>query len=61
MKRIYVCSICGYEYDEMMGDPENGIDRGMEFDDVPCAWTCPVCAADKSEFELYETENEEEG
>ena len=21
----YVCSVCGYEYDEAAGDPDNGI------------------------------------
>ena len=24
----YVCEVCGYEYDEELGDPENGIAPG---------------------------------
>ena len=24
----YVCSVCGYEYDEAVGDPEHGIAAG---------------------------------
>ena len=25
----YVCSVCGYEYDEAVGDPDNGIAAGF--------------------------------
>ncbi len=60
MKRIYVCSVCGYEYDEVKGDTDNGIDVGTDFDDIPCKWTCPVCAADKQEFELVEMPDDDE-
>jgi len=47
----YVCSVCGYVYDELKGDPDNGIAPGTKFEDVPQTWTCPVCGADKSKFE----------
>ena len=47
----YVCSVCGYVYDEAKGDPDNGIAPGTKFEDVPQTWTCPVCGADKSKFE----------
>lgn len=47
----YVCSICGYEYDPAQGDPENDVAKGTEFKDLPEDWVCPVCGADKSEFD----------
>ncbi|HUN54136.1 MAG TPA: flavin reductase [Smithella sp.] len=47
----YVCSVCGYVYDEAKGDPDNGIAPGTKFEDLPQTWTCPVCGADKSKFE----------
>ena len=47
----YVCSICGYAYDPVKGDPDNGIAAGTKFEDLPDSWTCPICGADKSKFE----------
>ena len=47
----YVCSVCGYVYDPVKGDPDNGIALGTKFEDLPPSWTCPVCGADKSKFE----------
>jgi rubredoxin len=46
----YICSICGYEYDSEVGDPDNGIEEGTAFDDLPDEWCCPVCAAEKEDF-----------
>lgn len=47
----YVCSVCGYVYDPQKGDPENGIEAGTSFEDLPPSWTCPVCGASKEMFE----------
>lgn len=47
----YVCSICGYVYDPENGDPDNGVNPGTKFEDIPDDWNCPVCGADKSDFE----------
>jgi rubredoxin len=47
----YVCLVCGYVYDPAAGDPENGIEPGTSFGDLPDDWTCPVCGAGKDEFE----------
>lgn len=47
----YVCIICGYVYDEAEGDPENGVNPGTKWEDVPESWTCPLCGVGKSEFE----------
>ena len=47
----YICSVCGYVYDPVKGDPDSGIAPGTRFEDIPDSWTCPVCGADKSKFE----------
>ena len=46
----YVCGVCGYEYDETAGDPDNGIDPGTAWDDLPADFTCPFCGVGKDEF-----------
>ncbi|MDQ7095445.1 rubredoxin [Desulfosporosinus sp. PR] len=46
----FVCSICGYIYDEAMGDPEKGIAPGTKWEDVPEDWVCPLCGAAKADF-----------
>jgi rubredoxin len=50
----YVCSVCGYEYDPEIGDPDNDISPGTEFTDLPEDWSCPTCGAAKSDFEPAE-------
>jgi rubredoxin len=52
----WICSICGYIYDEAQGDPENGIPPGTRWEDVPETWTCPDCGADKRDFDMVEFE-----
>ena len=47
----YVCSIYGYVYDEEAGDPENGIEPGTKWEDLPDDWACPLCGAGKDMFE----------
>jgi rubredoxin len=47
----WVCVPCGYVYDPEEGDPNNGIDPGTAFEDLPEDWVCPVCGVDKSFFE----------
>jgi rubredoxin len=46
----YVCSVCGYIYDEAKGIPEAGIAPGTTWGDLPEDWVCPLCGAAKSEF-----------
>ena len=50
----YVCELCGYIYDEKVGDIENGVDPNTDFDDLPRTWVCPMCAAEKNDFEAIE-------
>lgn len=45
----YVCP-CGYEYDPELGDPDNGIQPGTRFEDLPEDWVCPVCGLGKDAF-----------
>ena len=47
----YQCDVCGYVYDPAVGDPDNGVAAGTAFDDLPDDWTCPVCGAEKDQFE----------
>ena len=46
----YVCDLCGYVYDPMIGDPDSGIAPGTAFEDIPDDWVCPICGAAKSMF-----------
>lgn len=47
----YVCSVCGFVYDEAKGIPESGIALGSRWEDLPEDWVCPICGATKAEFE----------
>ena len=50
----YMCVVCGWIYDEEYGVPEDGIEPGTRWDDIPLNWTCPECGARKSDFEMVE-------
>ncbi|UCE62315.1 MAG: rubredoxin [Phycisphaerales bacterium] len=50
----YECDACDYVYDPATGDPENGIEPGTSFDDLPDDWVCPVCGVSKDNFTLQE-------
>lgn len=47
----YVCTTCGYVYDESLGDEENSIKAGTKFDDLGEDWLCPLCSLGKEVFE----------
>ena len=49
---VYVCSVCGYTYDEAKGIPEAGIAPGTKWNDLPTQWVCPWCGAVKADFKL---------
>lgn len=48
----YVCTVCGYIYDEATGIPDDGIAPGTPWDQLPDGWVCPLCGAGKDEFEV---------
>ncbi len=52
----WVCAICGYEYDEALGDPDHGIAAGTAWEDVPDDWECPDCGAAKADFDMQTVE-----
>ena len=47
----YVCTVCGFVYDEDAGDPDNGIAPGTKFADLPDSYACPICGVGKDMFE----------
>ena len=46
----YRCDVCGYVYNPEKGDPDNGVEPGTAFEDIPDDWVCPVCGAGKDQF-----------
>ncbi|MBN2655751.1 MAG: rubredoxin [Spirochaetales bacterium] len=46
----YICSVCGYIYDEASGYPEGNIPPGTVWADVPSSFVCPLCGASKADF-----------
>ena len=49
--KSYLCTVCGWVYDEAIGDPDNGIAPGTAFEDLPEDFECPVCSVGKDMFE----------
>ena len=52
--KTYMCLICGWIYREEDGSPDEGIEPGTKWEDVPITWTCPECGAQKSDFDMVE-------
>lgn len=50
----YKCIICGFIYDEAAGLPEDGIEPGTKWNDVPASWECPDCGVAKADFEMVQ-------
>jgi len=50
----WICTVCDYIYDPEAGDPDNGVDPGTAWDDLPDDWVCPDCGVEKDMFEPYE-------
>ena len=45
------CRVCGYIYDPANGDPDNGVNAGTAFENLPEDWVCPSCGANKDLFD----------
>ncbi len=45
----YSCELCGYTYDEDLGDPKHGIAPGTPFSEVPEYYECR-CGYTKEAF-----------
>ena len=50
--RKYKCILCGYTYDPKLGAERVGIPPGIDFEDLPDDWVCPVCSVSKENFKL---------
>lgn len=48
--RKFICSVCGYTYDEAAGIPNAGIAPGTKWEELPDDFICPLCGASKAEF-----------
>lgn len=52
--RKFQCKVCGFIYDESIGDPEHGIEAGTRWEEIPASWSCPECGVVKDDFEMVE-------
>ena len=50
------CRTCGFIYDEAEGLPDEGIEAGTSWEDVPDDWICPECGTPKSDFDMVEVQ-----
>ena len=50
----YICDVCGYVYDEVVGDPDNGIAPGTKWEDVDDDFLCPLGGVGKDQFSVEE-------
>ena len=48
------CIVCGWIYDEELGWPEDGIEPGTRWEDIPEDWVCPECGVGKEDFDMIE-------
>lgn len=54
LMKKWQCVVCGLVYDEAEGWPEDGIEPGTAWEDVPEDWECPDCGVGKEDFEMIE-------
>lgn len=47
----YVCTVCGYVYDPEKGDPDQNVEPGTAWENVPEDYVCPLCGVGKDLFE----------
>lgn len=50
----YICDVCGYTYDEELGDADAGIAAGTKWEDLPDDFECPLCGVGKDSFSELE-------
>ena len=55
----YKCNMCGWVYDEAKGAPDDGIEPGTAWTDIPDDWACPVCGSGKEDFDMVEIKHKE--
>ncbi|MDV6253566.1 FAD-dependent oxidoreductase [Vibrio sp. EA2] len=52
--KVWECQVCNWIYDEAKGHPEEGIEPGTRWEDIPDNWICPECGVGKSDFEMVD-------
>lgn len=52
--KVWQCRTCGYIYEEVMGDPNEGLVAGTRWADISDDWVCPLCGTPKSHFDMIE-------
>lgn len=52
------CKTCWWVYDPAKGDPDQNIEPGTPFADLPDYWTCPVCNSSKDAFLVIRENND---
>ena len=46
----YLFEAAGYIYDPEVGGPDNGVEAGTAFEDIPEGSLCPLCGLGKDAF-----------
>ncbi|MBL4814210.1 MAG: rubredoxin [Shewanella sp.] len=46
-----VCTVCQWVYDPALGEPNQDVAPGTEWQDVPDYFLCPDCSLGKAVFE----------
>lgn len=54
---IYVCSMCGFRYEEAKGSERAGLPAGTSWDDVDPGFKCPLCGCGKNIFKRLRESN----
>jgi rubredoxin len=57
----YECRACGYVYDPSRGDNKTNVAAGVNFEQLPTQWHCPVCGASKALFTDIGSQNAPSG
>lgn len=49
--KTWVCTVCGWIYDEEKGDPDYDLAPGVPFEELSDDFVCPLCGVGKDAFE----------
>ena len=50
LRIVHQCMACFTVYDELYGEPDNGIDEGTRFTDLPVSYCCSTCGGTITNF-----------
>jgi len=54
-ERMFLCTICGWLYEESRGLPDEDIPPGTRWEELPGDFVCPECGAGKEWFRELKT------